>query len=76
MKATELIGKKAIRTAPTKEIHDRSYSDHPIIIKDANDHYIIFEYGDKWHRTYMDTDIHMLGYDFCDNNWEEFKYNI
>ena len=73
MRATELIGKKAIRIAKTKETGDRSYTSTPLIIKRANEHYIVFEYGDKWHRTYMDTDEHILDYDFCDDNWVEFK---
>ena len=46
MYATDLIGKKAIRIAKTKETGDLSYTDHPLIIKRANEHYIVFEYGD------------------------------
>ena len=73
MYATDLIGKKAIRIAKTKETGDLSYTDHPLIIKRVNEHCIVFEYGDDWHRTYMDKDEHILDYDFCDDNWVEFK---
>lgn len=73
MYAENLIGKKAIRVARTKDTGDRSYTDHPLIIKRANSYRIVFEYGDDWHRKYMDKNEHILGSDFCDDNWVEFK---
>mgnify|MGYP003586247266 CR=1 FL=1 len=76
MKAIDLIGKKALRTAPTSITNDRSYMSTPLKIVDATNYHIFFEYADKWHRTYMDTNIHILDSDFCDDNWIECKINL
>jgi len=73
MKATELIGKVAIRTRPTNTIKDHSYTDHPIKVITATNHCITFEYADWWHRKYMDTRHHHLDSDFCDDNWIEYN---
>ena len=75
MKATDLIGKNAIRTAKT-EHGDYSITDYPIEIIDATNSQIYYKYADKWHRTYLSKDTHILGPEFCDNNWTEYKYNL
>lgn len=71
MYARDLIGKKVIRTKPNV-VGDRSYSDHPIKIISSNS-VIIFEYADDWHRKYMDTDKHSLGYEWNDDGWAEYE---
>jgi len=73
MEATDLIGKKAIRIAPTNEVRDRSYTNRPLKIINATKYHIYYEYADQWDRTYMDTDIHILGSEFCDDKWVEYK---
>jgi hypothetical protein len=76
MKATESIGKDVIRTGPTRITKDFSIDDHPIKIIDADDTNIVYEYADSWHRKNMDTNKHILGSDFCDDQWKEFKHKI
>ena len=70
MKANKLIGKWAIRTKPTKDIGDRSYTDSPIFILKANDNHIVCEPCEKWLRS---KSPHVLDNDFCDDNWIDYK---
>lgn len=47
MKATELIGKIAIRTEPTKTCGDWSYTESPLLILDATESHVLAVYANK-----------------------------
>jgi|GEM_PF-3970748 len=71
MKATELIGKKAIRTAPTKEHGDFSYTNEPVeIVAATNTHVLMKNIG--WKKKIYGDDVHVLNSTFCDDNWTDY----
>lgn len=79
MKATELIGKKAIRTSHTTYAHgtiSRSCMDEPILILNATDAHIVYEYPAESSMARMCKDInarpHVLSYEYCDDNWTDY----
>lgn len=66
MKATELIGKMAIRTKGVKHNGDMSFTDNIVEIIHADTHHIVIEanfFGKKVR--------HILNNWFCDNNWKD-----
>lgn len=67
MKATELVGKLAIRTKPTKCSGDHSYMSEPILIEKVTDAHIFC-------RTWMfPEDGHILNSRWLDDAWEDFE---
>lgn len=71
MYAKDLVGKDVVRIKPSSN-GDHSFSDTPIRIISAKN-VIKFEYTDDWHRKYMDTDQHSLGYEWNDDGWIEYE---
>ena len=74
MKATELIGKTAIRTNYATRVNglkDDSYTDRPIVIKYATDTHIVFTYT-KNYTFYNSGKFNVLNYEFCDDNWIDY----
>lgn len=74
MKATELIGKTAIRTTYATHpngIQDNSYTDTPIKIEKATDSHIIYTFL-KEDFCYNSGKLYILNHDFCDNNWIDY----
>lgn len=70
MKASELVGKKALRTAPMQGNYgtDNSYSSGKgILILKVTDHHIYFQDGD-----YQST----LNFNWLDNNWTEYDDTV
>jgi hypothetical protein len=74
MKATELIGKRAIRTncATLSYGIDRSYTDTPIRILKATDSHIIYQYDKEFDPVFDPIKFHIMSYAFCDDNWTDF----
>lgn len=70
MKAQELIGKWAIRTKPTRDMGDRSYTDTPLFILKADNSHIVCMHYEECLRS---KESHILNDDFCDNNWIDYK---
>ena len=70
MNAKELVNRMAIRSTYVTYQNGRvdfSYTNEPIFFRVATDAYIIFTYPEG---SILDADkLHILGYDFCDNNW-------
>lgn len=71
MKATQLIGKKAIRTAPTKEHGDFSYTNSPVEIVAATDTHVLKKNVGRDKAIYGDG-IQVLNLTFCDDNWTDY----
>lgn len=72
MLASELIGKKAIRTTHTTMAGGtvcRSFMDDPIIILKVTDSHIVYRYIDK---SYMGNEPYILTYEYCDDNWIDY----
>ena len=61
MKATELIGKLAIRNKPTERFGDRSYMDEPLRIVHATDNHVIVGFVDNF--------MHMSPTSILDDDW-------
>jgi hypothetical protein len=72
MKATELIGKKAIRTARTAKIGDGSYTDRPLLILKATDNHIVYAHCADFEVKMFGAELCILGCDFCDDNWTDY----
>jgi len=70
MKSTELIGKLAIRTAPTKLIGDCSFTHEVALIVDATEHHTVIQFTGIKQGIFGDDKM-ILGFDFCDNSWIE-----
>lgn len=76
MKATELIGKTAIRVAPVKlgvnefgVTHDYSYCSRPVEISHATEHHVFIK------NPFSPINIektHILDRRWCDENWIEY----
>ena len=64
MRAEQLIGKLAIRTARAAETGDRSFNDKPILIVGACDSHIRY-FNPDW----PDGGKRIIGNNFADNNW-------
>ncbi|MFA5324486.1 MAG: hypothetical protein WC373_17550 [Smithella sp.] len=82
----ELIGKKAIRTAPVSygththfmtgeksEVKDYSYTTEPLLIVNATDTHIIIKNVEEsiCHNPSKDR-LHILNYRWIDNNWVDY----
>jgi hypothetical protein len=70
MKATELVGKNAIRRRHVNIAGggvDRSYMDSPIHIVAATDDHIICSWPKHPH-----LGKHILPYEWCDDNWIDY----
>lgn len=67
MRASELIGKRAIRTAPTSRIGDHSYMGDPITILYADDTHIVYR-----HKLIGEERRDVLRADFADDNWRDY----
>lgn len=72
MKAIELIGKKAIRTAPTKTCGDYSYTDTPLLILKATDTHIVYQHCNDFEVKMFGTEPRILRCDYCDDNWTDY----
>lgn len=72
MRATELIGKKVIRTAPTSH-GDYSYTSNPIIIINATDEHIIYKYPSNNCFNYFENKERVLNFTWCDDKWIDYK---
>jgi len=70
MKSTELIGKLAIRNAPTKLIGDCTFTDEVALIVDATEHHTVVQFTGIKQRIFGDDKM-ILSFDYCDNNWIE-----
>lgn len=73
MKATQLIGKLAIRTFHTKYAHgqiSRSFMEYPIRILKATDKHIVYEWVNEpeWNNK-----PNILSYEYCDDNWIDYN---
>ena len=77
MKATELVGKMAIRTKHVTYAGggtDRSHMEEPVKILKATDCHIVYEYGDeflKMCKTANDSP-NIMSYEYCDDNWVDY----
>lgn len=73
MNAKELIGKEAIRTAPTKS-PDYSYCSYPVLIINATEHHVVIKSKGIFNKdkAYIDIDPHILDCRFCDDNWTDY----
>lgn len=69
MKAIDLIGKNAIRTAPT--YGDWSYTDTPILIINATNNHIIFKAIGRKAKIFGE-EIRILNSRWCDDSWIDF----
>ncbi len=72
MRATELIGKEVIRTAPTSH-GDYSFTSNPIIIINATDEHIIYKYPSDNCLGYFDSREKILNFTWCDDNWIDYE---
>lgn len=72
MKATELIGRNAIRTAQTKAIGDRSYTNTPILILNATDSHIVYKHATPFDKKFFGDQASVLGCDFADDSWADY----
>ena len=87
MKATELIGRRAIRTKPiemnressslfpAKNSLDYSYTQQPIDILYATDSHIVYDYENYK----QERENRILSCQFCDDNWidyDELMFNV
>jgi len=73
MKATELIGKLAIRTSHVTYAHGnicRSFMEEPIRIIKATDRHIVYEWVN--HPSFNDKP-NILSYEYCDDNWINYE---
>ena len=72
MKASELIGKKAIRTGPTC-YGDYSYTTDPLIDKVTD--YVLVKYPeDSFHARLLGNDTpHILDRRWNDDNWTDYE---
>ena len=73
MKAIDLIGRKAIRTTHATYAHgmiSRSFMEEPIVIRNATDTHIVYTYpeGDIC----CSDKLHVLSYEYCDENWIDY----
>lgn len=78
MKATELVGKDAIRTAPAQYPNgnsDCSYMSEPIHIAKATDaHIVFFHPSDSFGAKVLGNDKpHILNACWCDDNWTDYE---
>jgi len=77
MYAKELIGRKAIRTAPAMYMNgviDNGFTNVPIWIRSATDSHIVFSYLDE--SGFDQEKIHVISADFCDDNWVDYDQLI
>ncbi len=74
MKASELIGKKAIRTAPTKLCGDGSFDDSPITILNVTSSHIVYTYPEEncMSRILSDNRPRLLDSSWLDDNWADY----
>lgn len=74
MNAKELIGKEAIRTAPTN-LPDYSYCSEPVLIVNATENHVVIKskmcHGKN--ANYDDIRPHVLDCRFADDNWTGYK---
>lgn len=76
MKASDLIGKNAIRTKSVElssGIKDYSFSDSPVHIVNATDTHIVFEYLLEYNRT-LASRKRILDDRWCDDNWIDLEF--
>lgn len=74
MKATELIGKFAIRTGKTGGYGDNSYTSEPVFIMGATDTHIEIKTKSLFNNESYRMSI--LNYVFCDDKWIDFEENF
>jgi hypothetical protein len=75
MKASELVGKVAIRTAPCvypNGAKDGSYQDSPLLIVGVTDAHILTQHVGKERKIFGD-EIHILRSDWLDDNWTDYN---
>ncbi len=80
MKATELIGKLAIRTKPVflgfeglRENCDYSYTTTPIRILKVTDNHIIYNHVGTSEEKIFGKKKHILNLRWLDNNWTDYN---
>lgn len=72
MKATELIGKLALRTKPVQYgngTKDNSYGDEPMLILKATDTHILYKRSSFGENTCEG----ILNHCWCDDGWTDFE---
>lgn len=72
MKANELIGKRAVRTAPTKKHGDYSFTDSPIRILKVTDNHILYKDAGDFEETFMVEKPRLLNSSWIDDNWTNY----
>lgn len=74
MKATELIGKQAIRSRYCEKDKNNFFTEHPCLILGATKNHIFVkyfkdeEYNGQWIR---EKHAEILTYEYCDDNWQD-----
>lgn len=69
MRATELVGKVAIRTGPNYN-NDHSYCSYPVKILMATESHVMIEYVGREANMFSSTP-HLLNCAFCDDKWAD-----
>jgi hypothetical protein len=70
MKAKDLIGKKAVRTAPVRLTGDRSYGTTPILIQNVTDSHIVYTSLENF---LDDRSVRLLNSMWIDDNWTNYE---
>lgn len=76
MKASDLIGKNAIRTRPTNignGLQDYSHTQSPIHVINATESHVVFEYLPEYDK-FLSGKKRILDCRWCDDNWIDFDF--
>jgi hypothetical protein len=76
MKASDLIGKNAIRTKPMNigdGVQDYSHNRSPIHIVNATDSHIVYEYLEEYDK-FLSGKKRILDCRWCDDNWIDLEF--
>jgi transcriptional pleiotropic regulator of transition state genes len=75
MKATELVGKLAIRTAPVVSNNDYSFMNSPLKIIKVTDFHIVYEYPEEnsMSKIFADKNPYILHAEWLDDNWTDYS---
>lgn len=68
MHVKDLVGKRAVRTEPTKRIGDYSFTSNPLLILKVTEHHIVCKYCFN----YLPSREQLLNLDFVDDNWVDY----
>ena len=72
MKASELVGKLAIRTERTKR-GDGSFTDEALNILKVTEHHILYNHVGTREEFMFGDEIMILGCDWIDGNWADYN---